>query len=57
MTKEDKDRIADFFESWELAEYLRTPIESFIEAFEDDIEDVLEDINELMDYGDRDAEV
>ncbi len=49
MDKETKARIADFFESWELAEFLRTRVEDFIEAFEDDIEEALEDIEELMD--------
>lgn len=49
MDKETKARIADFFESWELAEFLRTPVDEFIDAFEEEIEEALDDIEELMD--------
>lgn len=48
MEQEVKKRVADFFESWELAEFLRIPAEEFVEAFEDEIENSLEDIEELM---------
>ena len=48
MDRETKRRIADYFESWELAEFLRLPVAELIEAFEGEVEDALEDINELM---------
>lgn len=48
MEQEVKKRVADFFESWELAEFLRIPAEEFVEAFEDEIEDAIEDVEELM---------
>jgi hypothetical protein len=48
LTRIEKDRITDFFEPWELAEFLRVEIEDFIEAFEDNIEDALDDLNEIM---------
>lgn len=48
MDKELKQRIGDYFESWELAEFLRIPVEDFIEAFEDEIEEALDDVEELM---------
>ncbi len=46
--EELKDKIADFFESWELAEYLKLDTRDLIEAFEDEVEDKLEGLKELM---------
>lgn len=48
MDNETKDRIADFFDSWELVEYLRIPIEDILERFESEIEEAIDDIEELM---------
>lgn len=48
MDRETKARIADFFEGFELAEFLRLPVEEIIERFEDEVEDGIDDINELM---------
>lgn len=48
MDEELKNRIADRFDSWELAEYLRLDTLSLINAFEDEVLDVLEDLEELM---------
>lgn len=48
MTREDKRRIADYFEGFELAEFLRLPVEDIIERFEEEVEEALEDIEELM---------
>jgi hypothetical protein len=57
LTKEDKARISDYFDSWELVAYLQLDIADVIEAFEDDIEDALDDINELIGLkGDNDNE-
>ncbi len=48
MDKETKERIADFFEGFELVEFLRLPIEDIVDRFEDEIEYMLEEIEELM---------
>lgn len=48
MDKETKERIADFFEGFELIEYLRIPIEDILDRFEDEIAEALDDIEELM---------
>lgn len=48
LTEEERWRIIDYFESWELAEFLKLSIENLVDSFEDDIEDKLTDINELM---------
>lgn len=45
---ETKRRIADYFEGFELVEYLQIPIDVVIEEFEDEIEEALDDIEELM---------
>ena len=52
MDEETKKRIEDFFETWELAEFLagRISMEMFIEAFEEEIEETLNEIEELMEY-------
>jgi len=48
MDKETKARIADFFDPWELIEFLQVSIDDVVERFEDEIEEALEDIEELM---------
>ena len=48
MDRETKLRIEDFFESWELAEFLQLPVSELIDAFEDEIESALDEIEELM---------
>jgi hypothetical protein len=48
MDEETKERLADFFEGFELVEYLQIPVEDIIDAFEDKITEALEDIEELM---------
>lgn len=50
MDDETRNRIADFFEAWELAEYLKLDTLALIVAFEDDVLDKLDDIEELMEY-------
>jgi hypothetical protein len=50
---ETLERIADFFEPWELVEYLgvkHVSTRDIIEAFEDDVLDALSDIEELMEF-------
>lgn len=48
MRKELKDQIIDFFDPWDLVEYLGIKIEDIIEAFEEDIEELEEEIEEFM---------
>lgn len=48
MDEQTKNRIADYFDSWELVEYLGLTTEEIVEAFEDTIGDRLSAIEELM---------
>ena len=52
MDEETKNRIIDYFDTWELAEFLtgRITIEAFVEAFEEEIEEALDEIEELMEF-------
>lgn len=50
MDKETKDRIADYFDAWQLVELLGIPTSEVIEAFEDIIEERLDDIDDLMEF-------
>lgn len=53
MDRETKQRIEDFFEGFELVEFLRLPIEEIIERFEEEIEEALEEIEELIGVRER----
>jgi hypothetical protein len=50
MDQETKERIADYFDPWELVSFLGEKLSTrdIIDAFEDEIEDVLEEIEEEM---------
>lgn len=48
MDKETKLRIMDFFEAWDLVDFLQLSTEEVIDAFEDKMEEALEDIEEYM---------
>lgn len=48
ITRELKERLADYFGSYELVEYLAIPVEDIIEVFEDAIDERLDDILEIM---------
>ena len=50
---EDLKKIADYFESWQLAEYLNVSSEDFVLAFEDEILDKLNELKELMGINDE----
>lgn len=52
LDRDVKERIADFFEPWELVEYLGAKIDDVIDAFEDEIEERLGDLEELMGFAD-----
>lgn len=45
---EDLKHVADYFESWELAELLRLDTMDLIRAFEDEVLDKLTELEELM---------
>lgn len=48
MDKDTKERIADFFEGFELVEFLQLSATEIVERFEDEIIEALDDIEELM---------
>lgn len=48
MDRETKLRIIDFFEGFELVEFLQLPVDEIIERFEDEVEEALDEIEELM---------
>jgi hypothetical protein len=48
MDNDTKQRIADYFDPWDLVEYLGLTTEEIIEAFEDTIEERLASVEELM---------
>jgi hypothetical protein len=48
MDKETKQRLADYFDPWDLVEYLGISVEAIVDAFESEIEERLEAIEELM---------
>lgn len=48
MDRMTRDRIEDFFEGFELVEFLQLSVEDIIDAFEDQIEEALDEIEELM---------
>lgn len=50
MDNETKERIADYFDPWDLVEYLGISTMQIIEAFEEDIEERLDDIEGLMEF-------
>lgn len=50
MDKETKERIADYFDAWDLVEYLGFSTMQIIEAFEEDLEERLDQIEELMEF-------
>jgi hypothetical protein len=48
VDRETKLRIEDFFEGFELVEFLQLPVSEIIERFEDELEEALDEIEELM---------
>lgn len=53
MDRETRKRIEDFFEGFELIEFLQISISDVIDAFEEQIEENLDDIEELMGVRER----
>jgi hypothetical protein len=50
MDNDTKQRIADYFDPWDLVELLGLTTEEIVEAFEDAIEEKLDAIEELMEF-------
>lgn len=48
MDEETRKRIEDFFEGFELVEFLQISVSDVCEAFENEIEEYLDEIEELM---------
>ncbi len=45
---DDKKRIIDFFDAWELVEFLQLKTEDIVERFEEEIEEAMDDLDEFM---------
>lgn len=56
LTKDERDRIADYFEPWELVQLLAgdVDINDLIDFLEDEIENALDDLNDIMEFKDGD---
>lgn len=53
MDKETRKRIEDFFEGFELVEYLQIPVDEVVDAFEEQIEENLDEIEEFIGVRER----
>jgi hypothetical protein len=53
MDNETRKRIADYFDPWDLVEYLGISTEDIIAMFEDEVEERLDGIEEVMGYAQR----
>lgn len=56
LTREVKERIADFFTATELVDFLCVEVEDVIDTFEEVIEEALDDIEEFMGLRTNDGE-
>ena len=53
MDRETRKRIEDFFEGFELVEYLQIPVDEIVDAFEDQIEEALDELEEYIGVRER----
>lgn len=53
MDNEFKRRLEDFFDAWNLIEFLQVETKEVIDAFEDEIENCAEELEEFMEIGVR----
>lgn len=53
MDAETRKRIEDFFEGFELVEFLQLSVSDIIDAFEEEIDEHLEEIEELIGVRER----
>lgn len=54
MTRDLKERLADYFDAHELVELLRLKTSDVIDAFEEDVEEALDDLLDIMGVNDGD---
>lgn len=47
---EELNRVADYFEPWDLIQLLGLTTAEVVQAFEDEVRDALEDLEDIMDY-------
>lgn len=57
MDRETRKRIEDFFEGFELVEFLQIPVDEIIDRFEDEIKEALDEIEELIGVRERRSDV
>lgn len=52
LTKDERDRIEDYFEPWELVQLLGEDVQisELIDFLEDEIENALDDLNDIMEF-------
>jgi hypothetical protein len=55
MDRETRKRIEDFFEGFELVEFLQIPVDEIFDAFEEKIEEAIDEIEELIGVRERRA--
>jgi len=53
MDREFKQRLIDFFDPWELVEFLGLRTEDIVEMFEDECEECADELEEFMEIGVR----
>jgi hypothetical protein len=53
VDRETRKRIEDFFEGFELVEFLQVPVSEIIERFEEEVEAALDEIEELIGVRER----
>jgi hypothetical protein len=53
VDEETKQRISDWFESYELVDFLQLPVSEIIERFEAEIEEHLDEIEEFIGVRER----
>lgn len=53
MDEELRKRIIDYFDAWDLVEFLQLSTEDIVTEFAEQIVDVVDDIEELMEVGTR----
>lgn len=53
MEREFRERLIDFFDPWDLVEFLGLSTEDIVNNFEDEITDCADDLEEFMEIGVR----
>ena len=50
MMDEDMNRVADYFEPWDLIQLLGLSTAEVVQAFEDEVRDALDDLEDIMEF-------